>query len=59
MTDSALCAAFSAGPPEVSVAALVELLSFLDALNSSLKADQQLESRPSRENADEPTEANE
>jgi hypothetical protein len=59
MTDSALCTTFSTGPPEVSAAALVELLSFLRALNSSVKADQQSESRPSRENADEATEANE
>jgi hypothetical protein len=56
MTDSALCATFSAGPPEVSASALVELLSFLRALNSSVKADRQAKTRPSRENADEATE---
>jgi hypothetical protein len=33
MTDAVLCTTFSAGPPEVSAAALVELLSFLRALN--------------------------
>jgi hypothetical protein len=59
MTDAALCTTFSAGPAEVSVTALVELLSFLRALNSPVKADQQLEIRSSRENADEAIEANE
>lgn len=56
MTDAALCAAFSAGPPEVSATALVELLPFLRDLNSSVKADAQLEVRPSREHLDEATE---
>jgi hypothetical protein len=48
MTDAALGATFSAGPPEVSATALIELLSFLRALNFSVKADQQLEIGPSK-----------
>jgi hypothetical protein len=59
MTDAALCATFSAGAPEVSVAALVELLSFLRALNSPVKADQQLEIQSSGEYTDEAIKANE
>jgi hypothetical protein len=59
MTDAALCATFSSGPPEASAAALVELLSFLRALNSSLKADANSETRPSREHMDEATETDE
>jgi hypothetical protein len=53
MTDAGLCATFSVGPPEVSATALGELLSFLCALNSSVKTDQQLEMRSSREHLDE------
>jgi hypothetical protein len=59
MTDAVLCATFSAGPPEVSATALVELLSFLRALNSTVKADQQVEIRPSEEHVDEAIEADE
>jgi hypothetical protein len=59
MTDAVLCATFSAGPPEVSTTALVELLSFLRALNSTMKADQQVEIRPSEEHVDEAIEADE
>jgi hypothetical protein len=53
MTDAALCATFSAGPPEVSIAALIELLSFLRALNSSVKSKQLLEIASSTERLDE------
>jgi hypothetical protein len=59
MTDAALCSTFSAGPPEVSATALRELLSFLLAVNSSVKADQELKLRPSREHLDEATETDE
>jgi len=53
MTDAALCATFSAGPPEVSVTALTELFSFLRALNSSVKSNQLLEIASSTERVDE------
>jgi hypothetical protein len=59
MTDAVLCATFSAGPPEVSATALVELLSFLRALNSTVKADQQVEIQPSEEDLNEATQADE
>jgi hypothetical protein len=59
MTDAAVCATFSAGPPEVAVTALAELLSFLRALNSSVKADRQSEDQPSREHLDEAIEIDE
>jgi hypothetical protein len=59
MTDAALCSTFSASPPEVSATALRELLSFLLALNSSVKPGQQLEFRPSREYLEEASETDE
>ncbi len=59
MTDAALCSTFSTGPPEVSIAALTELLSFLRALNSSMKADQPLEILSSTEHLNEATKTDE
>jgi hypothetical protein len=59
MTDAALCSTFSTGPPEVSITALTELVSFLRALNSSLKADKQLEIRSSTEHLNEATKTDE
>jgi hypothetical protein len=59
MTDAALCAEFSLGPPEASAAALVELVCFLRALDCSVKADQQSDIRPSTENPDEANESDE
>ena len=56
MTDAALCAEFSLGPPEASAAVLVELLCFLRALDCSVKADRQSDIRLSTENPDEANE---
>jgi len=39
MTDAAICAGFSSGPPLVSVSALRELRSFLDALQPAATCD--------------------
>jgi hypothetical protein len=59
MTDAALCTLFCLGPPEVSAAALMELLCFLRALDCSVKADQKSDIRPSTENPDEANESDE
>ena len=59
MTDATLCATFSSGPPEVSINALVELLSFLCALNCSVKSNRLSEIAASTEGLNEAAQTDE
>jgi hypothetical protein len=59
MADAALCATFSAGPPEVSITALIELRSFLRALNCCVKSNRLSEIAASTEGLNEGAETDE
>jgi hypothetical protein len=59
MTDQSLCAAFSAGPPVVSVSALRALRIFLDGLHPTAECGKPTENASPMEFSDEATEKSE